>query len=119
MTQLLDYNKEALINLSAQEDINELVKLFKTENEAYLKLVEEAKDLREQMKKLVEDDLSTELDQLKSLKKEFTQLVSSAAEALERDKKILGGFFKARAKGKVEDTVERGLEFESLRVGLE
>jgi len=119
MTQLLGYNKEALINLSAQEDINELVKLFKTENEAYLRLVEEAKDLREQMKKLVEDDLSTELDQLKSLKKEFTQLVSSAAEALEKDKKTLGSFFKARAKNVVEDSIEKGNLFEELKNELE
>lgn len=119
MTQLLNYNKEALINLSAQEEINELVKLFKTENEAYLKLVEEAKDLREQMKKLVEDDLSTELDQLKSLKKEFTQLVSSAAEALEKDKKTLGSFFKARAKNVVEDSIEKGNLFEELNNELE
>lgn len=119
MTQLLDYNKEALINLSAQEELNELVKLFKSENEAYLKLVDQTKDLRDEMKKLAEDELSTELDQLKSLKKEFTQLVSSAAEALEKDKKTLGSFFKARAKNVVEDSIEKGNVFEELKAELE
>lgn len=119
MTQLLDYNQEALINLAAQEELNELIKLFKTEDEAYLKLVEQAKDLREEMKKLVEDELSAELDQLKWLKKEFTQLVSSAAEALEKDKKTLGSFFKARAKNVVEDSIEKGNLFEELKAELE
>lgn len=119
MTQLLDYNKEALINLAAQEEINELVKLFRSEDEAYLKLVDQAKDLREEMKKLLEDELSTELNQLKDLKKEFTQLVSSAAEALEKDKKLLGGFFKARAKGVVEDSIEKGTIFGELKSELE
>ena len=119
MNALLGYTQEALKNIDEQQSLKDEIKTFKETSVEYQKKVALIKETQEELKQLLATEMSTQQELLKSLGKELTQMITSASKSLEKDKKILRAFFSARAKGKVEDAVEKGEEFDILRAELE
>ena len=120
MNKIKTYNPEIMTKLRESAIKSDLIKDFKATNEGYLALMEKVKEAQTAAKEYLEkfENAGEVTQEKKELDKEIKLAIQAAAEGTayeEKDKfKVLTSYFKDRAKGKVEEKIDLGTEFEVL-----
>lgn len=118
MTTLIEYSREIGPKIRKLMELNEALKEWKSEDEYVQELLQEIKNLQENLKSHIEDKEANLVREINDLNTDIKLAVKAAAKNTQYKPAELKAYFVARAKESVAKVVDKGELFAQLEIEI-